>query len=437
MGVWRNVVIDDYVPCMKGSNKLAFSGPRAESGSVELWVVLAEKAWAKVYGSFQRLEGGFTKNALTDLTGAPVENVDLEKPFAWDRILEADQKNWVICASSFGSQTKQDSVSELGLVQLHAYAVLTAKIITTEDGVEHRLVLLRNPWGNTEWTGDWSDSDPRWTPERLKEHNYEVADDGRFWMTFNDFSAHFSEVSICHSFDTYHLNCVKHPLSYIALHRVTMNQQGDLYIMTCQRDKRHYSPSYKYSNSRLIVAKEEGGNLIFEDGRSFYGERDGYIWIKNAQGSYVVYSEIVPAKEIGFSVYSENEVTIEHLKEDHVSFFLNRAYNLELAKKEAAHTELLHGVFLYSKCRTGMIPDSNDENYEGFAYDAVENTSQKKCTIQIRQEVLQNVKYLTPYEGNGYEVELEPGEHRVIVKKYMDMMQGLRMTIDVDKRLDY
>ena len=37
----------------------------------EIWPILLEKAHAKVHGSFQRIEGGFTGEAWSDLTGAP------------------------------------------------------------------------------------------------------------------------------------------------------------------------------------------------------------------------------------------------------------------------------------------------------------------------------------------------------------------------------
>ena len=40
----------------------------------ELWVLLLEKAYAKVYGSFENIEGGNPAVALRDLTGAPYEN---------------------------------------------------------------------------------------------------------------------------------------------------------------------------------------------------------------------------------------------------------------------------------------------------------------------------------------------------------------------------
>jgi len=28
-----------------------------------------------------------------------------------------------------------------------------------------RLCVMRNPWGQGEWKGEWSDNSPLWTPE--------------------------------------------------------------------------------------------------------------------------------------------------------------------------------------------------------------------------------------------------------------------------------
>lgn len=39
----------------------------------ELWVLLLEKAYAKVHGCYANIEAGLTGNAIRDLTGAPYE----------------------------------------------------------------------------------------------------------------------------------------------------------------------------------------------------------------------------------------------------------------------------------------------------------------------------------------------------------------------------
>lgn len=47
-----------------------------------------------------------------------------------------------------------------GLVEGHAYSILSAKVISGTA-----LLQLRNPWGRMEWRKDWSDGDSaHWTP---------------------------------------------------------------------------------------------------------------------------------------------------------------------------------------------------------------------------------------------------------------------------------
>lgn len=41
-----------------------------------IWMMVLEKALAKMYRSYDAMNGGFTQNALTDLTGAPTEVIE-------------------------------------------------------------------------------------------------------------------------------------------------------------------------------------------------------------------------------------------------------------------------------------------------------------------------------------------------------------------------
>ena len=67
--------------------------------------MLLEKAWAKVFGSYQRIESGTAGAALPALTGAPSEFLFHEeilsggsskKDDIWRKIRDADQKNYII-----------------------------------------------------------------------------------------------------------------------------------------------------------------------------------------------------------------------------------------------------------------------------------------------------------------------------------------------------
>ena len=79
----------------------------------------------------------------------------------------AHKKNYVMTA---GTGDKSVNLLEsLGLCAGHAYTIINI-VKMEENGV--RLVKLKNPWGNTEWSGDWSEVSPFWNDETRKTLQY-------------------------------------------------------------------------------------------------------------------------------------------------------------------------------------------------------------------------------------------------------------------------
>lgn len=136
----------------------------------EVWPLILEKAYAKLHGSYEAIEGGWVDEACADLTnGAPgrfafeEEEVEQMKVSGalWQKLLEFIDKGVLLGAgSTSGSDTES---TQLGIVKGHAYSILDVMEI---DG--HQLIQLRNPWGNdAEWKGEWHDNDrERWTERR-------------------------------------------------------------------------------------------------------------------------------------------------------------------------------------------------------------------------------------------------------------------------------
>lgn len=99
-----------------------------------------------------------------------------------EELLKANQDRVFGC--SFDSLDSQRSgvrdAKVDGLMGNHAYSVLRAV-----ECKGKRFVVLRNPWGSSEWTGRWSDGSKEWTQDWLQILpllSHEFGNDGQFVM---------------------------------------------------------------------------------------------------------------------------------------------------------------------------------------------------------------------------------------------------------------
>ncbi|CAE7764178.1 DEK1 [Symbiodinium pilosum] len=215
---WVVVVIDERIPCHAGTLNPRF----AQANSNEMWALLMEKAFAKMYGGYDKLEGGQMSWALSAITGNPAvhffrdhgqsiweswaeidgtdtytKNDDSFADEEFFRFLLRLKRNgaFICCAGIRKGMPKQ------GLIDSHAYSVLeltTAQKDLT-SGEYFRLVKIRNPHGEGEWQGAWSDRSPLWSKwPRVKQQliSSEQKNDGSFWMQWEDFVNFWNGVQV-------------------------------------------------------------------------------------------------------------------------------------------------------------------------------------------------------------------------------------------------
>eukprot|EP00928_Gymnodinium_smaydae_P015860 TRINITY_DN1589_c0_g3_i1.p1 TRINITY_DN1589_c0_g3~~TRINITY_DN1589_c0_g3_i1.p1 ORF type:complete len:684 (+),score=87.40 TRINITY_DN1589_c0_g3_i1:214-2052(+) len=232
---WQEIELDEFIPSEEMHwwdtvGKPLFARPNGD----EMWALLLEKAFAKMMGTYAALQGGNPGFAFRAMTGEETVITWRKKEGQWDPWklskggamgLERDGTETAIGDEEFFQELKKsDSSSFLmsagmavaeghamehkrddGLIEGHAYAILQ---VADENGGEDddgqeklRLVKLRNPWGNDkEWKGKWSDDDPNWSKyPKLKETlKAKKAEDGMFWMDWQDFTSVWDQVIICH-----------------------------------------------------------------------------------------------------------------------------------------------------------------------------------------------------------------------------------------------
>jgi len=70
-GAKAQVFVDNYIPCRKNKLNGMYSPSFSSAHGNELWVIILEKAWAKLHGDYVRIIGGLSHETFRDVTGAP------------------------------------------------------------------------------------------------------------------------------------------------------------------------------------------------------------------------------------------------------------------------------------------------------------------------------------------------------------------------------
>ena len=118
-------------------------------------VPLLEKAYAKVHGDYDAIEGGFPGEGVEDMTGGVTTTIDtnkiLDKDVLWEELLNVN-KDFIFAIGTPGS-AGGDSDTRSGLAYQHAYSVLKAVEEEDQNGKKFRLVRIRY---GTSLSLDWT-----------------------------------------------------------------------------------------------------------------------------------------------------------------------------------------------------------------------------------------------------------------------------------------
>ena len=328
-GLWKTVIVDDLVPCYRDKAQPAF----AKGNGNEIWVMILEKVWAKMYGGYANIEGGWAREVLNELTGAPCTSFTPTYPHLFEEIQKATKFEWVMTAASGVGTGDHSKKSDNGISHNHLYSLLGGHLIDYK-GQKVKLVQLRNPWGHTEWKGEWGDNWAGWTPELKALLKVENKEDGIFFMPYEEFLKEFRKVEICMYFDSYKFTCLKTKSANnkIKVFEVTVKTPGPYFFIAVQENQRKFSKKsgYGYSYINLKVASVDGGKIKYED-TYINPLKDSNIdtWIFCANLEAKTYLVGIRAQwynlkdhEFVFKVYGTDFVDIKNQEQKKYPFFL-------------------------------------------------------------------------------------------------------------------
>ena len=273
-GKWKIVSIDDKFPVEKGTNTPIFSN----ANNNKLWGVFLEKAWAKINNGWLNICKGNPSNvfnALTPYTTIPIDMIRENKNSLWENIKDADA---YCCIMTCSTSESTPGLSNKGLIANHTFSLVSA-FEKEVSGITYKLMKLRNPFGEGEWNGDYSDKSEKWTNELKAAFNFEVAkDDGIFWIDFDNFTKYFATVSICvplRPIVCYNLEIEEKNSDKLNYLKVKISKSGILSITIHKELKKFHSDCLDDQNDaieNIIVAKidKENKKLIYFD--SAYNE---------------------------------------------------------------------------------------------------------------------------------------------------------------------
>ncbi|OXA61185.1 Calpain-9 [Folsomia candida] len=161
-GQWVEVCVDDRLPVCRGRPVgICCSDPSLN----DFWPALMEKAYAKFYGGYDRLNDGSGARALQDLSGGIVQSFKLgaqDRYLTYQVLNSAVPRSSLIVASILPDRERRALKLRHGLVTHSSYDITgLARVRDTGNGSttigETPLVRLRGPFGRNQWVGPWSE----------------------------------------------------------------------------------------------------------------------------------------------------------------------------------------------------------------------------------------------------------------------------------------
>ena len=485
-GFLQEIIIDDYFPVLKSSD---YQYCYTHSKDNTLWVQILEKAYAKIYGSYEILSNKDIEGILKDLSFAPVLVLDSLSSDLASNLTLAIENKWIVMACAGDTDASQNLLKELDLKPDFNYEILDVFKLGVEDlaklnyiqmgNIENvQFVLkIRNIWGKIEWEGEWSNKYKFWDDNLKKKLKYEQNNNDQiFYMNLRDFKNHFFKIKICKLIENFKYKSlqIQQKIDDYALIKINVGESNiidntkNCFISLIQEEKEKQENIF--SLGRIILCKikdSETKEVEYIKGKMGQ-EREIFIEFDENMigGEYLIYCELDEKNHekknefINYiiSVYSSEEINIEQIDNYSYQNILEKIY-ISCAKKKKINLELnsdddisinnenneypnyTSRINSFKKIKIKDAPKItkySESTIEGFSYIYIENLEQDVTLIEkASYQNFVGYKLLPPYEGTSFYVEVKPGECKIIIIKRMDLIESNKIIVFYRSNLLY
>lgn len=434
-GNWKIVLVDEAIPGDGGCRpSLAFS---AANGN-ELWVVLLEKAWAKLCGNFAKACAGLPNEVFDCISNSVSEIIDLnpkKTEEVWAKLKEGKEKNFIMTAGTGGDESID--YSGVNLEVGHAYTVLDSYEIV-KNGIKVKLVKLRNPWGNSEYSGDWCDSSDLWDDKLRRQVGLTDADDGVFFMSLEDFLTYYVIFSVCRiypEFTNSPIKVNKEKTKEPVVHILDIKEDGIYIVQVHQKNPRFQSKDGSYPSVSLcyIMLLDDKHNYI--DSRCSDYHTEGFECVLK-KGKYYVITDVSYR-------YSQNQklhsYTVSSLGvnpgefytcEENVEEIIEKGLYSYAASKSTPticdNTKELGGVEKYTVSDINKFP---------YIFNVYNNKTKQEIATNFKLKVRKNNKDCEfSYNPTAFEVKkvIKPGEQACFVVRKFSMYSQIEYSSSIN-----
>jgi len=408
-GIPVEILLDDYFPCTTGNYELLYSRPP----SSELWFLLLEKAFAKLYGNYTEIQSVYVSEAFEMMTGMPSTQQPLRDAKAedlWAALVDYDKKNYIVCAGTYQKLS-------------NANRIFT--IVGVYEAENLKILKLRNPFEDLSWEGDYANGSEKWTKQLREELGHYQGEKNSFYVEINEFIQNFDFMSICHYHDSWVRNNLEVTAEYgkSVFFELTLEKEMDVFLSVHQKLPRFIGDAENYDISpvEIILAEYVNDNemkaIAFGEKDSLVGKHTVYATekakLRLPEGKYIMRVKIrwvdMETHEFTLNTFSPHPIGLKQVKKEAYPSFVEKVY-LNIADLHGEKFELSNGCQFSSGWSGSHM----------WLY-AI-NNGQKNWSLDVNFEKMTNLKLDKKYkiEENAVGFRLKPGEKAVAYVKRMD-----------------